>query len=76
MKPAPAFNCARCGRHIGKTASHCLTEGGRVLCTRCLGRDAHADLFPDCGVRWHDVHDHDGSLGSRAGIAAVLGLWP
>lgn len=76
MKPAPAFDCAMCGRRIGKTAGHYLIEGDRVVCGRCLGRDAHTDLFPDCPIGWHDVLDHEGSQGTRAGIAAHLGLWP
>jgi hypothetical protein len=76
VKPAPAFDCAHCGRRIGQTASHWLTEGNRVLCARCLGRAAHADLYPDCEHRWHDVLDHEGSTGTRAGIAAHLGIWP
>jgi hypothetical protein len=76
MTSAPPFDCARCRRQIGKTRAHHLIEGRRVVCSRCLDRPAHADLFPDCGVRWHDVLDHEGSQGSRAGIAAHLGLWP
>lgn len=76
MKPAPAFDCARCGRRIGKTRTHYLLEGNRVVCPRCLGRQAHAALFPDCGVPWHDALDHQGTAGTRAGIAAHLGLWP
>lgn len=76
MKPAPPFDCARCHRRIGKVRTHFLIEGDRVVCSRCLGRPAHTDLFPDCDVRWHDVLDHKGAQGSRAGIAAHLGLWP
>ncbi len=78
MKAAPAFDCAACGRRIGKTAGHNLLEDGRVLCTRCLGtKRSHPSLFPDCPVAWHDLHDHARSVaGTRAGVAAVLGLWP
>jgi hypothetical protein len=76
VKPAPAFDCASCGRRIGKTATHTLIEGDRVICSRCLTRSAHAKLFPDCPTRWHDPLDHSGSCGTRAGIAAHLGLWP
>lgn len=36
MKPAPAFDCARCHRRIGKSTTHYLIEGGRVVCVRCL----------------------------------------
>lgn len=76
MKPAPAFDCTRCRRRIGKRAGHYLIDGGRVVCARCLDRAAHSELFPDCEIRWHDVLDHKGSQGTRAGIAAHLGLWP
>ncbi len=76
MKPAPAFDCASCGRRIGKTATHHLIGGSGVVCSRCLTRPAHARLFPDCPHRWHDVYDHQCSPGTRAGIAAHLGLWP
>ncbi len=76
MKPAPAFDCARCGRRIGKTAGHYLIEGDRVICSRCLAHPAHAELFPGCERRWHDVLDHLQTTGTRAGIAARLGLWP
>ena len=76
MKPAPASDCARCGRRIGRTAGHYLIKGDRVVCSRCLDRAAHGELFPGCDVGWHDVLDHKGSQGTRAGIAAHLGLWP
>lgn len=76
MKPAPPFGCARCGRRLGKAAAHFLIEGGRIVCSRCLDRPAHADLFPACDVRYHDVLDHERASGTRAGIAAHLGLWP
>jgi hypothetical protein len=76
VKAAPPFDCARCRRRIGKTTTHYLIDGDRVVCVRCLGRDAHNELFPDCDVRWHDVGDHKGAAGTRAGIAAHLGLWP
>lgn len=78
MRAAPAFDCAACGRRIGKTAGHNLTDDGRVMCTRCLGtRRLHRDLYPECPVAWHDLFDHArGVAGTRAGVAAVLGLWP
>lgn len=77
MKSAPAFDCTGCGRRIGKTATHYLLEdGARVVCVRCLTRAAHARLFADCPDKWHDLLDHAGCHGSRAGIAAHLGLWP
>jgi len=53
MRAAPAFDCAACGRRIGKTAGHNVTDDGRVL------------------------FDHArGVAGTRAGVAAALGLWP
>jgi hypothetical protein len=77
MKPAPPFDCARCGRRIAKRGIHHLIDGTRtVVCGRCLSKDTHAALFPDCPKQWHDMLDHDASCGTRAGIAAVLGLWP
>ena len=76
MKPAPPFDCARCHRRIGGAAGHYLIEGDRVVCARCLDRPAHRDLFPDCGTGWHDVLDHKGANGTRAGIASHLRLWP
>lgn len=75
--PAPPFDCARCRRRISSQANHHLiSEGSRVVCGRCTGRDAHAGLFPGCPERWHDVGDHPGCVGTRPGIASHLGLWP
>lgn len=76
MTAAPAFDCALCRRHIGKRALHHCTDDGRVVCSRCLGTAAHAKLFRGCPEQWHDVLDHPSCFGSRAGIAAHLGLWP
>jgi predicted amidophosphoribosyltransferase len=76
MRAAPPLNCAHCGRRIGKTAGHFLTEGERLLCSRCLTKTVHAELFPDCPKRWHDPLDHLECTGTRAGIAHRLGLWP
>lgn len=78
MKPAPALDCSRCGRTVGKRRGHSLTEDNRVLCVRCLwDRRLHADYWPDCPESWHDAFDHTPYVvGTRAGIAAVLGLWP
>lgn len=36
MKPAPALDCGRCGRRIGKQAGHYLVADGAVVCGRCL----------------------------------------
>jgi hypothetical protein len=59
---APAFDCADCGRHIGKRATRYLVPVQRVLCGRCADRRG----------LWDDLT----AMGSRAGIAARLGLWP
>lgn len=77
--PAPALDCAACGRVIGKTAAHNVTDDMRVLCSRCLtgGQRKHAAFFPGCEVPWHDMHDHLKHVaGTRAGAAAALGVWP
>ena len=75
-KAAPGFDCARCGLPIGKNKTHFLIEGDRVVCVRCLDKRGHTDLFPACPHAWHDGWDHDMMHGTRAGIAAHLGLWP
>lgn len=56
--PAPALDCVHCARTISKTASHHITDHGRVLCTRCLPTVAHATWWPHCPHDWHDTHDH------------------
>lgn len=78
MKPAPPLVCAGCGRIIGKSRAHSLTDDHRVLCSRCLAdRRLHPRMWPDCPEDWHDCHDHVTSVaGTRAGVAAVLGVWP
>jgi hypothetical protein len=76
MKPAPPFDCHRCARRIGKDRTHYLLDTGRVICCRCLTKPAHARLYPDCPHAWHDPLDHLDAAGTRAGIAATLGLWP
>lgn len=61
MKAAPAFDCARCGRRIGKAAPHWLVKGAEgVRCTRCMDQ---TNAYDD--VRW----------GTRAYVAYTLGLW-
>lgn len=78
MNPAPPFDCHHCGRRIGKTRSHWLLDDGQVICFRCmeLGKATHAQIRPGCPHGWHDLFDHSSSNGTRAGIAAVLGMWP
>jgi hypothetical protein len=51
-------------------------QDDRVACDRCLTKTAHAALYPDCSHGWHDTLDHLASAGTRAGMAAHLGLWP
>ena len=61
MKPAPPFDCASCGRRIGKVAGHWIVDG-TVWCTRCVERA--------------NAYDRSAIRGSRAAVAARLGLWP
>ena len=61
-RAAPGFQCAICGMPIGKTRTHYVLRDGRVICVRCLSK--------------HDLHDDCETQGTRAGIAAHLGLWP
>jgi hypothetical protein len=71
MKPAPVFDCAQCGRRIGKAASHIILKMpmlngerlGRVVCGR------HRDEHYDAGRIEH-------GFCTRAGAANLLGLWP
>jgi len=78
MKPAPPLDCEACGRTIGKRAGHNATADLRIICTKCLWkRHLHSEWFPDCPERWHDMQDHAKYVaGTRAGLAAALGLWP
>lgn len=62
-KAAPSFDCAECGRYIGKQRSHVLLRQPRhVICARCF-------------LRNHDSGECE-SMGTRAGMAHALGLWP
>jgi hypothetical protein len=75
--PAPALDCTTCHRRIGRTRAHYLLAGDRVACTRCVETPGlHGQVYPDCPLPWHDLLDHLDSTGTRAGIAARLGLWP
>ena len=70
---APAVDCGRCGRHMGKTATHyVVVETLAVVCGRCLEKPAHAQLFPDCLAKWHDMQDHDLIFATRAGVPYAL----
>jgi hypothetical protein len=57
---APAFHCADCGRHIGKTRMHVLV-GTDVICMRCWERRHYDERSRMC---------------SRAAAAQLLGIWP
>lgn len=76
LTAAPEFECASCGRKIAKTKVHYLFDSD-VLCGRCVegGQKGHASRYPDCPERWHDMYDHLRMHGTRAGIAAKLGVW-
>lgn len=63
MKPAPAFDCADCGRLIGKTRAHFLLADDRVVCIRC-------EASHDAAGRVANMH------APRAWVARRKGLWP
>ena len=76
---APPFDCAACARRIGRDRTHYQLSkvGNPVVCIRCAEtRTLHSKFFPDCPHQWHDLFDHLDRVGTRAGIAAALGLWP
>jgi hypothetical protein len=90
-RAAPQFRCHICRRWIGKASSLYLLNREDpgpdpvTMHTRCAERrashptirQAHAQLYPDCPEHWHDAWDHhDLTIGTWAGVAAVLGLWP
>jgi hypothetical protein len=78
VKAAPTFDCDQCGRRIRKDGGHYVIEPCRLVCVRCLGRrELHPQLYPDCLDQWHDLYDHTRVVGgTRAGVAAWLGVWP
>jgi hypothetical protein len=61
---APPIDCGVCGRRIGKHATHFLLDDRRVVCGRCY-RAGGEPL-------WEQLD----SMGTRAGVAHVVGLWP
>jgi hypothetical protein len=63
MTPAPPFDCADCGRRIGKRRPHFIVDDSRVVCVR-----HHRDYY-DTGRLTH-------SFCTRAAAAVLLGLWP
>lgn len=62
MNPAPPFDCADCGRRIGKDRTHLLLADRRVVCIR------HHDAYLDTPAAPR--------LCSRAAAARLLGVWP
>lgn len=82
MRAAPALDCSQCGKRIGKARTHVYVPAtGTVWCLKCFSpftgsRPVHARTYPDCPETWHDMYDHPHSIGTRAGIAALIGLWP
>ena len=70
--PAPAHDCAECGRRLGKGGGHNIV-GRAVLCVRCIDRrQLHAKYHPDCPHIWHDLYDHSPPSATRAGAWYVL----
>jgi hypothetical protein len=66
------MSCHLCQRQIGRRRTHCVTESGPIVCARCLGDKAsHARLYPKCGKRWHDAHDHGVVFASRAAAQCI-----
>lgn len=62
---APPFDCHQCGRRIGARRVHWVLGARadpRVCCTRCI----------EASAGWDAV----AFAGTRAGVAAELGLWP
>lgn len=83
MTPAPAFDCSQCGRRLSKQRTHVYVPAtDSVWCLGCFSphvggsRPVHARIYTDCPHSWHDMYDHPSATGTRAGIAALLRLWP
>lgn len=79
MREAPEFDCHNCHRRIGKAAAHVLVDEQYVLCTGCMGSNTkhlHSHYYSDCPSAWHDMWDHRATHGTRAAVAALLGIWP
>jgi hypothetical protein len=82
--PAPAFDCAACGRRLGKHADHVLLGRAepfgidRLFCIGCAcdrGGELHAKFYADCHER-HDLYAHGMQHATRAAAANLFGLWP
>lgn len=59
-RKAPAFHCAECDRHIGRSSPH-FVYLGKVFCVRCADRS--------CPYALRTVH-------TRAAASLKLGVWP
>jgi hypothetical protein len=76
--PAPALRCDECGKRIGKPRTHFVTASQNLLCARCMVPSAsgtrclHAEYYPDCPVRSHDMFDHHVSYATPAAAWVVL----
>jgi hypothetical protein len=85
-KAAPQFRCHDCHKWISKTGPVALLfkddfdKEVVILHLGCSDKpssnQAHARWYPECPESWHDMYDHARNWGSRAGIAALLGIWP
>lgn len=63
MKAAPPFDCAMCNKRIGKERTHWqIKNRPGLICAACLDK--------------HDLYNDIECSGTRAGMAAVRGLWP
>ena len=71
MTPAPPFDCAQCGRRIGKARPHF------ILTVPMLNGDRLGHVV--C-IRHHDEHYDAGRIRhgfcTRAAAANLLGIWP
>ncbi len=63
MTPAPPFDCADCGRRIGRPRPHFILDDRRVVCIR------HHTGHYDAGRIAH-------GFCTRAAAARLLGVWP
>ena len=63
MTPAPPFDCAECGRRIGKVRPHLVLDDRRVVCIRHHGEHYDAGRIAS-------------DLCTRAAAARILGVWP
>jgi len=58
-----AYDCQICGQRIGAQRTHYITETNHVCCGGCVFNEktttpAHAQLYQNCEIAWHDLWDH------------------